>query len=93
LNILRVFTNKITSYRDRYSKHPSPDALATILKTELDSEDAVIQQQVKEYFTRVTTNELDNEEYIKEKSLDFCRKQNLKEAMLQLSGATGIFFV
>ena len=86
LEYLRVFTNKITSYRDKYSKHPSANAVATILKTELDSEDAVIQQQVKEYFTRITTGELDNEEYIKEKSLDFCRKQNLKEAMLRSVG-------
>ena len=86
LEYLRVFTNKITSYREKYSKHPSANALATILKTELDSEDTVIQQQVKEYFTRITTGELDNEEYIKEKSLDFCRKQNLKEAMMQSVG-------
>ena len=86
LEYLRVFTDKITSYRDKYSKHPSANAIATILKTELDTEEAVIQQQVKEYFTRITTSELDNEEYIKEKSLDFCRKQNLKEAMLQSVG-------
>ena len=86
LEYLRVFTNKITSYREKYSKHPSANALATKLKTELDSEDTVIQQQVKEYFTRITTGELDNEEYLKEKSLDFCRKQNLKEAMMQSVG-------
>jgi replicative DNA helicase len=86
LEYLRVFTDKITSYRDKYSKHPSANAIATILKTELETEDTVIQQQVKEYFTRITTSELDNEEYIKEKSLDFCRKQNLKEAMLQSVG-------
>lgn len=83
LEYLRVFTGKITSYRDKYSKHPSADALATILRTELDGEEQVTQQQVKEYFIRISTHELDEIEYIKEQSLDFCRKQNLKEAMLQ----------
>jgi hypothetical protein len=32
LEYLRVFTDKITSYRDKYSKHPSANAIATILK-------------------------------------------------------------
>ena len=83
LEYLRVFTDKITSYRDKYAKHPSADAIATILRTELDGEEQVTQQQVKEYFTKISTTELDEVEYIKEQSLDFCRKQNLKEAMLQ----------
>jgi replicative DNA helicase len=83
LEYLRIFTDKITSYRDRYSKHPSADAIATILRTELDTEEPVTQQQLKEYFTRISTTELEDIEYIKEQSLDFCRKQNLKEAMLQ----------
>ena len=83
LEYLRVFADKITSYRDRYSKHPSADAVATILRTELETEEHVTQQQVKEYFARISTIEVKDVEYIKEQSLDFCRKQNLKEAMLQ----------
>jgi len=83
LEYLRIFTDKIVSYRERYSKHPSADAVVTILRTELDSEEVVTQQQLKEYFTRISTTELEDIEYIKEQSLDFCRKQNLKEAMLQ----------
>jgi len=83
LEYLRVFADKITSYRDRYSKHPSANAVATILRTELETEEQVTQQQVKEYFARISTIEVKDVEYIKEQSLDFCRKQNLKEAMLQ----------
>lgn len=83
LEYLRVFTDKITSYRERYAKHPSADAIATILRTELEKEEIVTQQQVKEYFAKISTSELTDIEYIKEQSLDFCRKQNLKEAMLQ----------
>lgn len=47
LEYLRVFTDKITSYRERYAKHPSADAIATILRTELEKEEIVTQQQVK----------------------------------------------
>jgi hypothetical protein len=39
LDYLRVFLRKITDYRDRYDRHPSVHAIATILKTELDDED------------------------------------------------------
>ncbi len=83
LEYLRVFVDKIVSYRERYAKHPSADAITTILLTELEREELVTQQQVKEYFAKISTSELTDIEYIKEQSLDFCRKQNLKEAMLQ----------
>mgnify|MGYP000250374410 CR=1 FL=1 len=36
--------------------------------------------QVKDYFNRIHNKEVQDIEYIKEQSLDFCRKQNLKEA-------------
>jgi replicative DNA helicase len=83
LEYLRVFTRKLLNYRSRYSKQPSIEALATILRTELEREDEVIQQQVKEYFLKIRDHQVSDAEYIKEQSLDFCRKQNLKEAMLK----------
>jgi RecA/RadA recombinase len=86
LEYLRVFITKILNYRDRYSKHPSVDAVTTILRTELEGEDDVIQKQVRDYFVRIHTREIQDIEYIKEASLDFCRKQNLKEAMLKSVG-------
>jgi replicative DNA helicase len=83
LEYLRVFITKVLSYRNKYNKHPSVDAVTTILRTELEGEDEVIQKQVREYFARIHTREIQDTEYIKEASLDFCRKQNLKEAMLK----------
>ena len=83
LEYLRVFTKKITNYRDRYATHPSAEAVITMLRTELDNEDKVVQKQVRDYFAKITSNEATDIEYIKEQSLDFCRKQNLKEAMLK----------
>ena len=86
LDYLRIFLQKILDYRDRYGRHPSIQAIATILKTELDNQDEVIQKQVREYFLRIHDRELSDVEYIKETSIDFCRKQNLKEAMLKSVG-------
>ena len=86
LDYLRIFLQKILDYRERYGRHPSIQAIATILKTELDNQDEVIQKQVREYFLRIHDRELSDVEYIKETSIDFCRKQNLKEAMLKSVG-------
>jgi replicative DNA helicase len=83
LDYLRVFLQKIMDYRDRYGHHPSVQAITTILNTELDKEDEVLQKQIREYFLRIHNHEMVDIEYIKETSLDFCRKQNLKEAMLK----------
>jgi replicative DNA helicase len=52
----------------------------------MDQEEEVTQNQVRDYFARIHTRELTDIEYIKETSLDFCRKQNLKEAMMKSVG-------
>jgi replicative DNA helicase len=83
LEYLRIFVRKIVNYRDRYSTHPSMEAMITILRTDLDSENEVVRSQVREYFTKINSRELTDVSYIKEQSLDFCRKQNLKEAMMK----------
>jgi replicative DNA helicase len=84
LEYLRTFVAKIVGYRVKYGKHPSTNAMISILRTELDRESEVTQQQVRDYFARVHTNEIaDDIDYIKETSLDFCRKQKLKEAMMK----------
>ena len=86
LQYLRIFVHKIIAYRARYDKHPSVEAVITILQTELDNEDEVLPKQVREYFHKIHHRELNDIDYIKEQSLDFCRKQNLKEAMLKSVG-------
>ena len=87
LEYLRTFVAKVTGYREKYGKHPSTNAMISILRTELDKEDEVTQKQVRDYFARIHTNEMSNDiDYIKETSLDFCRKQKLKEAMMKSVG-------
>ena len=86
LEYLQVFLSKVISYRAKYNTHPSLDAMTTIVRTELEGEDEVTQKQVRDYYARIHTRELQDNDYIKETSLDFCRKQNLKEAMMKSVG-------
>lgn len=83
IEYLRVFTKKIQDYRDKYSTHPSFQTIKTILDTELEAEDKIVKQQISEFFKIICNSEVVDGEYIKEQSLDFCRKQNLKGAMLK----------
>jgi len=86
LRYLRIFVRMIISYRTKYDRHPSVETLMAIIETELDNEDEVTQKQIKDYFIRIHTKEVSDIGYIKEQSIDFCRKQNLKEAMLKSVG-------
>ena len=83
LQYLRVFISKILSYRAKYNKHPSVEAMTTILNTDLENENEVLKKQVRDYFQKIHSREMTDIEYIKEISIEFCRKQNLKEAMLK----------
>jgi len=83
LEYLKIFVKKIVEYRAKYQQHPSVEAVITILRTDLENEDQVAQKQVRDYFARIHKKELTDIDYIKEASLDFCKKQNLKEAMMK----------
>ena len=84
LKYLQIFTQKIFKYKEKYQVHPTPEALTAILRTELDDESAVLQKMIRDFFARVKATEIvEDEKYIKSKALDFCKKQVLKNAMLQ----------
>ena len=83
LKYLRLFIDQIFGYRKKYGVHPSRQIMATILRSGIDSFNQLTQQQVREYYARVMSTTLENSEYIKDTSLDFCRKQNLKSAMIK----------
>lgn len=88
LKYLRIFVDKILDYRKKYGTHPSRDTITTILRTELDKENELLQKQVREFYARLMSNEfsIDGEQHIKDVSLDFCKKQKLKEAMIKSVG-------
>ena len=83
LKYLRVFVSKIYDYRRKYGVHPTKQILASILRTELENHNDAVQKQVRDYFARTLIKSVDDQNYIKDTSLDFCKKQKLKEALMQ----------
>jgi replicative DNA helicase len=84
LKYLRVFLKKLFDYRNEYGVHPTKQTLATILRTEMDHENESTQKQVRDYFARLLVkNKITDEKYIKSTSLDFCKRQKLKEALME----------
>ena len=83
LGYLQVFVSKILKYREKYKVHPTYKTMITILRTEIENENEALQKQVKEYFSRIHGTEIEDASYIKSTSLDFCRKQKLKGALLE----------
>ena len=86
LRYLKLFVKVIFEYRQKYGLHPSRQILGTILRSGIDDENELTQRQVREYYARVMSASLENQEYIKDTALDFCRKQNLKSAMIRSIG-------
>jgi len=83
LKYLRVFVKKIYEYKEKYSTHPSSDVLTSILRAGINDENELIQKQVRDFFARMASTEVQSAEYIKDTALDFCKKQTLKEAILK----------
>ena len=83
LKFLQVFVKKIVDYRNKFPEHPSEDRMRMVIRSELSDELESVQKQVRDYFARIYRSEVEGAEYIKATSLDFCRKQNLKKAMLK----------
>lgn len=85
LKYLQLFTRLIFDYKEKYGKHPNRESFETVLRNDIGSENEQIQKQLRDFFARIASGKVKNvdEEYIKEKSLDFCRKQKLREAFVQ----------
>tara|TARA_R110000824_G_scaffold88189_3_gene216897 strand:+ start:3875 stop:5230 length:1356 start_codon:yes stop_codon:yes gene_type:complete len=83
LRYLQVFVNILSEHRETYKTHPSYDTMATYIKADLGKYDDAIQTQVRNFYARVMSSEVGDPDFIKDKAIEFCRKQVLKEAMLQ----------
>ena len=85
LNYLRSFVKLVFSYREKYGVHPTRDTMLTIVRAELENENEVAQKQIRDFFSRLSASPEDftTAPYIKDTSLEFCRKQNVKKAMIK----------
>ena len=80
---LQAIVRSVYEYKDKYEVYPSLKIMATLLRSEID--DDVVREQAKEYLVKTlkTTSIIEDCDYVKETSLDFCKKQKLKEAMMK----------
>ena len=83
LHYLRVFIKKIFEYREEFGVHPTYRIMISIIRAEIEGENAATQQQLRNYFARIHDAQVSGSDYIKKISLEFCRKQKLKEAMIK----------
>jgi len=84
LKYLQVFVDLMFQHKDSYP-HPTYEAMVSVVRTQTEDYSDSIIKQVIEFLARIKSNAIgdEDEEYVKEKSLDFCKKQKLKEAILK----------
>ena len=81
---LQIFTQTLINYRNKYNTHPNSEVMMTLLRTELNHHDKATAQSVREFYARIHTSDgVEESEFIKDKAIDFCRKQVLKGAMIK----------
>lgn len=83
LKYLVYLAEKYFSYAKKYKVFPTIQMLATIIKDDLkQTKDAVLRDQVVDYLVRVKSKDSYGDlPHAKEKALEFCRKQALKQAL------------
>mgnify|MGYP005814001145 CR=1 FL=1 len=81
---LQIFIETLMKHREKYSTHPNFEVMMTLLRTELNHHDKATAKQVRDFFARIKSSEgIEEALWVKDKAIDFCRKQVLKEAMLK----------
>lgn len=82
---LKKIASSYLEYNSKYKEFPSIELLATITASELKSPaDEAIRSQVKDFLVRVSEHkDLGDLGYVKEKSLDFCKRVGLQKALEQ----------
>ena len=80
---LKFLSDRYFKYYNKYKSFPTLGLLVTIIKEELaEANDAILRDQVVDYLVRVKANPYPGDiSYVKEKALDFCKKQAFKEAL------------
>ena len=80
---LGFLTERYFSYHEKYKSFPTLPLLITIIRDDLrEGNDVILRDQIIEFLHRIKMNpDMGDLDYVKEKSLDFCKKQSLKDAL------------
>jgi replicative DNA helicase len=84
LKYLNFLADRYFQYAKKYRDFPSLQLLVTIIKDDLKAAgtDAALKEQIIDYLKKVQANPSPQDlPFVKEKTLDFCRKQALKGAL------------
>lgn len=83
LRYLQFLADRYFGHAKKYKVFPTLQLLVTIIRDELKTgTDIALRDQIIDYLTRVRGNPDPGDlAYVKEKALDFCRKQALKQAL------------
>jgi len=83
LKYLQFLADRYFAYSKKYKVFPTLQLLATIIKEDLKvGTDVILRDQIIDYLQRMKANPDPGDlQFVKDKSLDFCRKQALKAAL------------
>lgn len=80
----KILLELVYEYKDTYSLYPTHDTMITLIKTQLDDQDDRIKRDITNFYTKVIkTVNVDDADYVKAESLQFCKTIKLEEAMLK----------
>lgn len=81
---LQAFVELLYEYKTTYKVHPSLNTMASVLLSKSNKYDEVIFKQMKDFLIRIHSNQdTEGSDFIMDASMDFCRKQKLKAAIIK----------
>lgn len=79
---LQEISRLLFNYYEKYRTFPSYKLLVTVVRETIPDEQKIIKEQIVSYLIRVKKEPLNGDlEYVKESSLDFCKKKSLERAL------------
>jgi len=80
---LQFLSDRFFGFYAKYKNFPTLQLLVTIIRDDLrEGNDIILRDQIIEYLHRMKASpNIGDLEFVKEKSLDFCKKQALKQAL------------
>ncbi len=83
VNYLEYLSERFFNYYEKYKCFPTLGLIVTIIKDDLtEKNDIILRDQIINFLTRLKANpNLTDLGYVKDKTLDFCRKQAFKQAL------------
>jgi len=83
LKYLQYLCDRFFGFYLKYKNFPTLNLLVSIIRDELtEGNDAILREQVVEFLSRVKSSpNIGDINYVKDKTLDFCKKQSLQQAL------------